>query len=77
MLTHLNAADQQTDKTADDQLIGALIAWLRLNLLIPVEAVRVHLVFNTLLLWLVCFCPVNNDTVWYVMCSSEVGFTEF
>jgi len=52
----LNAPDQQTDKTSalievltlsDDQLISALISstWLLLTLLIPVEAVRVHLVF--------------------------------
>ena len=59
--THLNAPDQQTDKTSafrevltltDDQLISALISriWMLLILLIPVEAVRVHLVFQTLLL---------------------------
>ena len=61
--THLDAAEQQTDRTSafvelltltDDQLIGALIGstWLPLTLLVPVEAVRVQLVFHTLLL---CF----------------------
>ena len=59
--THLDAAEQQTDRTSafieeltltDDQLVRALISstWLLLTLLIPVEAVRVHLVFHTLLL---------------------------
>ena len=54
--THL-----ETDRTSafielltltDDQLIRALISssWLLLSLLVPVEAVRVHLVFHTLLL---------------------------
>jgi len=54
--THLDAAEQQTDQTpafievltlTEDQLIRALISstWLLLTLLIPVEAVRVHLVF--------------------------------
>ena len=48
VLTHLDAAEQQTDRTSafieeltltDDQLIGALISspWLLLSLLIPVD----------------------------------------
>ena len=62
--THLDAAEQQTDRNSafielltltDDQLIRALISssWLLLTLLVPVEAVRVHLVFPTQLLCLV------------------------
>ena len=50
----------------NDQLIRALISstWLLLTLLIPVEAVRVHLVFDTLLLCFVSvFCSINNDSV--------------
>ena len=90
--THLDAAEQQTDRTSafielltltDDQLISALISstWLLLTLLISVEAVRVHLVFLTLLVhfglvFLYIYIYIY-DTVQYVMCcySSEVIFT--
>ena len=49
----------------DDQLIRALISstWLLLTLLTPVEAVRVHLVFNTASAFLLRFCSIYNNTV--------------
>ena len=71
--THLDAAEQQTDRTpvfieeltlTDDQLISALISstWLLLSFFIPVEAVGVHLFLHTVLLYFILVL-VNTDSV--------------
>lgn len=66
--THLNAPDLQPAKTSafieavtlsDDQFYQVHFinsTWLLLTLLVPLEALRIFLVFNTLILHLCFFC---------------------
>ena len=68
---HLDAAEQQTDKTSafielltltDDQLIRALISstWLLHTFFTLIETGRVDLVFHTLLLCCLCFWKIKD-----------------